>query len=361
VTGTLTDSSGGVLKDATIVAVNQNTQVAYTTKTNEAGVYTITSLPVGSYGLNAKLQGFRQFATSNVRLNAEDIRQVNVVMPVGELSETVNVSGAVEAVQTVGGSLSVVVDEKRIQELPLNGRDPLQLQLLLPGVVTGTGSNRTSPEAPISVHGIRGIANNYMLDGGDNNDPLMGVAAIVPNPDALEEFTVQTSNFNAEFGRNMGAVVNAVTKSGTNGFKGSVFEFVRNDAFDARSFFAAQKAKLDRNQFGASLGGPIIHDRTFFFGAYQGLRESAGTTHSIVVPTAAERTGDFSQSTQKPRNPLTGQLFAGNQILSNRFDPPAVKLMYIFAPLPTSRAERTSSTLPLLRTAISSCFASITT
>ena len=332
--GTATDTSGSVLPGVTVTLTNEGTGLQRTTVSDGGGRFNFPSLPVGSYGLNAKLQGFRQFATSNVRLNAEDIRQVNIVMPIGELSETINVSGAAESVQTVGGSLSAVVDEKRIQELPLNGRDPLQLQLLLPGVVTGTGSNRTSPEAPIAVHGIRGIANNYMLDGGDNNDPLMGVAAIVPNPDALEEFTVQTSNFSAEFGRNMGAVINAVTKSGTNRLHGSVFEFVRNDAFDARSFFATQKAKLTQNQFGASVGGPIIHDRTFFFGAYQGLRESVGTTHSIVVPTAAERAGDFSQSIQKPKDPLTGQLFAGNQILADRFDPAAVKLMNIFVPLP---------------------------
>src|SRR5712691_3254941 len=143
--GVVTDASGGVLTGVTFTLTNDGTGLQRTTVSDSGGRFNFPSLPVGSYGLNAKLQGFRQFATSNVRLNAEDIRQVNVVMPVGELSETVNVSGAVEAVQTVGGSLSAVVDEKRIQELPLNGRDPLQLQLLLPGVVTGTGSNRTSP------------------------------------------------------------------------------------------------------------------------------------------------------------------------------------------------------------------------
>ena len=332
--GAVTDTSGAVLPGVTVTLTNEGTGLQRTTVSDSGGRFNFPSLPVGSYGLNAKLEGFRQFATSNVRLNAEDIRQVDVVMPIGDLTETVNVSGAAESVQTVGGSLSTVVDEKRIQELPLNGRDPLQLQLLLPGAVTGTGSNRTSLESPIAFHGIRGIANNYMLDGGDNNDPLMGVAAIVPNPDALEEFTVQTSNFNAEFGRNMGAVVNAVSKSGTNSFHGSAFEFLRNDAVAARSFFALQKAKLNRNQFGATVGGPIFHDRTFFFGAYQGLRQSTGTLHSIVVPTAAERTGDFSQSIQKPKDPLTGQVFPDNQILANRFDPAAVKLMNIFVSLP---------------------------
>src|SRR5215472_13098438 len=153
--GTVTDTSGSVLPGVAITLTNEGTGLQRTTVSDGGGRFNFPSLPVGSYGLNAKLQGFRQFVTSNVRLNAEDIRQVDVVMPVGEVSETINVSGAAESVQTVGGSLSAVVDEKRIQELPLNGRDPLQLQLLLPGVVNGTGSNRTSPEAPIAVHGIR--------------------------------------------------------------------------------------------------------------------------------------------------------------------------------------------------------------
>ncbi len=338
--GTVLDDSGGVLPGVTITLTNQQTGRQRTTVSDTGGRFNFPSVPLGTYRLNATLEGFRVFATSDVKLSAEDIRQVNVVMSIGELAETVNVTGAASEVKTVGGQLSAVVDEKRIQELPLNGRDPLQLQLLLPGVVTGTGSNRTAQEAPIAVHGLRGIANNYMLDGGDNNDPLMGVAAIVPNPDGLEEFTVQTSNFNAEFGRNMGAVVNAVTKSGTNTFKGSAYEFVRNDAFDARSFFSAQKTELSRNQFGATFGGPIIHDRTFFFASYGGLRESAGVTHNIVVPTAAERTGDFSLSVQKPKDPNTGVVFSGNQIPAGRFDPAAVNLLNIFVPLPNQAAGK---------------------
>jgi len=338
--GTVQDDSGGVLPGVAITATNELTGVQRTTVSDGAGRFNLPSLAVGTYRLNAALQGFREFVASGVRLSAQDIRQINVVLAVGQITEAVTVTGAASEVKTVGGNLSAVVDEKRIQELPLNGRDPLQLQLLLPGVVQGTGSNRTSQEAPIAVHGLRGIANNYMLDGGDNNDPLMGVAAIVPNPDGLEEFTVQTSNFSAEFGRNMGAVVNAVTKSGTNRLKGSAFEFVRNDAFDARAFFATQKTELRRNQYGGTLGGPIVRDRTFFFASYGGLRETAGVTHNIVVPTQAERMGDFSQSIQKPRDPLTNQVFPGNQIPSNRFDPAAVNVLNIFIPLPNQPAGR---------------------
>ena len=333
--GVVQDESGGVVPGVTVTATNELTGLTRTTVSDSGGRFNFPSLLVGTYRVEAQLEGFRKFATANVRLSADDIRQVNVVMAVGEFSNAVTVSAVSTEVQTVGGGLSAVVDEQRIRELPLNGRNPMQLQLLLPGVVEGTGSNRSAQQAPISVHGLRGIANNYMLDGGDNNDPLMGVAAITPNPDALEEFAVQTSNFSAEYGRNMGAAINAVTKSGTNQFRGSGYEFVRNDAFDAKNFFATNKGKLRRNHFGATLGGPIVRDRAFFFGAYEGLRESTGVTQSnLIVPTDAERRGDFSQSVQKPRDPLTGVAFPGNQIPSNRFDPASVNILRLFVPLP---------------------------
>jgi outer membrane receptor protein involved in Fe transport len=333
--GVAQDSSGGALPGVTVTVTDELTGQQRTILSDEGGRFNFPRLLVGTYRLQATLDGFRQFVTANVRLDADDIRQVNVVMAIGEFSDVLTVTAAAMQVQTVGGSLSAIVDEKRISELPLNGRDPLQLQLLLPGVVVGNGSNRTNKEAAISVHGLRGISNNYMLDGGDNNDALMGVAAIIPNPDALEEFSVQTSNFSAEFGRNMGAVINAVTKAGTNTFKGSLYEFARNDAFDAKDFFAVEKGKLRRDHFGGTLGGPIVRAHTFFFAAYEGLREETGvTTSNLITPTAAERAGDFSQSAQKPRDPLTGQPFPGSQIPASRFDPAAVNFIRQLVPLP---------------------------
>jgi outer membrane receptor protein involved in Fe transport len=333
--GVVQDESGGMLPGVSVTITDQLTGAQRTTVSDDAGRFNFPRLLVGTYRLEASLEGFRQFVTANVRLNTDDIRQINVVLAIGTLSDVLTVTAAAMQVQTVGGNLSAIVDEKRISELPLNGRDPLQLQLLLPGVVTGNGSNRTSKEAAISVHGLRGTTNNYMLDGGDNNDQLMGVAAIIPNPDALEEFSVQTSNFSAEFGRNMGAAINAVTKAGTNTFKGSLYEFVRNDAFDAKDYFAVEKGKLERNHFGATLGGPVIRERTFFFAAYEGLREQTGVTRSnVIVPTAAERAGDFSQSVQKPRDPSTGLAFPGNQMPTNRFDPASMKFLEILVPLP---------------------------
>jgi Carboxypeptidase regulatory-like domain len=214
--GIVQDETSGVIPGVTVTAINELTGLERTTISDSGGRFNFPRLPVGTWRVEANVQGFRKFATSAFRLDVEDIRQVNVVMAVGTVNEGVTVSGTAATVETVGGTLSQIVDERPIRELPLNGRDPLQLQVLLPGVVQGNGITTMQQEGGISVHGLRGISNNYMLDSGDNNDALGGTAAIVQNPDALEEFTVQTSNFGAQYGRNMGAIINAVTKSGTN-------------------------------------------------------------------------------------------------------------------------------------------------
>jgi outer membrane receptor protein involved in Fe transport len=348
--GTVQDESGGVLPGVVVTSINERTGLARSTVSDSAGRFNVPRLPVGSYRVEAALQGFKKFATAPFELNVEDIRQVTVVMTVGTVEEGITVSGTASTVETVGGALSQLVDERRIQELPLNGRDPLQLQVLLPGVVQGTGNTTMQQQGGISVHGLRGISNNYMLDSGDNNDVLGGVAAIVPNPDALEEFTVQTSNFGAQYGRNMGAVINAVTKSGTNQFRGGLYEFLRNDALDAKQFFALQKSELKRNQFGGTVGGPVRRDRAFFFFAYQGLRERKGESRSnLVVPTALERSGDFSQSSQKPRDPLTGQPFPNNLIPRDRFDPAIVKFMDALVPQANSADGRHIYNAPITR------------
>jgi outer membrane receptor protein involved in Fe transport len=339
--GVVQDESGGVVPGATVTVINELTGLERTAISDDGGRFNVPRLPVGSYRVEAELQGFRKFVTPAFRLDVEDIRQVTVVMVVGALAEAMTVAGTAATVETVGGTLSQIVDERRIRELPLNGRDPLQLQVLLPGVVQGNGFTTMQQQGGISVHGLRGISNNYMLDSGDNNDVLGGVAAIVPNPDALEEFTVQTSNFGAQYGRNMGAIINAVTKSGTNQFRGGVYDFVRHDALDAKQFFALQKGELKRSQYGGTLGGPIRRDRAFFFFAYQGLNERKGESRSnLVVPTQAERSGDFSQSSQKPRDPLTGQPFPNNQIPLARFDPAIVKFMDALIPVPNSSGGR---------------------
>ena len=348
--GIVQDESGGVVPGATVTAFNELTGLERTTLSDAGGRFNVPRLPVGNYRVEVRVDGFRPFATAPFRLNVEDIRQVTAVMTIGALEEGVTVTGQAAVVETVGGTISEIVDERRIQELPLNGRDPLQLQLLLPGVVQGPSSTAMWQQPGISVNGLRGISNNYMLDSGDNNDVLGGTAAIVPNPDALEEFTVQTSNFSAEYGRNMGAVINAVTKSGTNSLRGSAYDFVRNDAMDSKQFFALEKGMLRRSQYGGTLGGPISRDRMFFFGAFEGLRLRQGEARSnLIVPTLLERSGDFSQSAVKPRDPLTGQRFPNDQIPRERLDPGIQNYLRELIPLPNAAGGRHIYNAPITK------------
>ena len=338
IVGVIEDRSGALVPGAEIRATNELTDLQWTTVSDEAGRFNLPRIPVGNYRVRVTKAGFRQFVSESFRLDADQSRRVVAVLDVGEMTESLTVTGAVTHVETVSGALREVVDEKRITELPLNGRNPVQLLLLVPGVVTGPASGSLSRNNGIAVNGARATATNYLLDGGDNNDPQEGVAAVNPNPDALEEFSVLTNNFSAEYGRNAGAVVNAITKSGGNQFHGSAFEFLRNDALDARSFFGISKSKLRRNQFGGTFGGPIVRNRAFVFGSYEGVRERRGNTVSnLFVPTEAERNGDFSASAQKPRDPATGQAFPDARIPSIRFDPASENFLKLLqVPLPNS-------------------------
>ncbi|HUQ94244.1 MAG TPA: carboxypeptidase regulatory-like domain-containing protein, partial [Bryobacteraceae bacterium] len=304
IVGVIQDKSGAIVPGASVTVTSELTGLKNTATADDAGRFRFPRLPVGSYRLEAVQQGFRQFVVEGIRLDSDQTRQADVSLEVGQVSESVNVSGAVALVETVGGTIKEIVDQRRMVDLPLNGRNPLQLQLLVAGAVPSTGTVSLGQNTAISVNGARGIANNYMLDGGDNNDPLTNTASLLPNPDALEEFSILTNNYSAEYGRNSGAVVNAITRAGTNQWHGGLYEFLRNDAFDSRNFFALQKSKLRRSQFGATLGGPVTipklyqgRDRTFFFLSFEGVRDRKGDTFSsLVVPTALERSGDFSQS-----------------------------------------------------------------
>jgi outer membrane receptor protein involved in Fe transport len=342
VMGTVRDASGGIIPAATVKASNVLTGLEWTTNSGPTGLFNFPRLPVGRYRVEVSNPGFRTFLSEEFRLEVDQNREINVTLNVGSTAESVTVSGAVSQVDTVAATIREVVDEKRITELPLNGRNPLQLVRLVPGAVSAPGATSLNRNDAIAVNGGRGTATNYMLDGGDNNDPQQNVGAVVPNPDALEEFSVLTNNFSAEYGRNSGAVVNAVTKSGTNQLHGSLWEFLRNDALDARSFFGLTKNRLRRNQFGGALGGPIVRNRAFFFGSYEGVRERTGAARSgLVLPTAAERTGDFSNSSQRPRDPLTNQPFPNAVIPPARFDPASVKFIEMLQiPLPNASGNR---------------------
>ena len=349
ITGSVQDSSGALVAGASVSAVQQQTNERFDANTDKEGRFSFPRLPVGDYRVEAAHQGFRRFVSEAIRLDADQTRQAAIVLQLGEASDSVQVTGAISLVETIGGAIRETVDEKRISELPLNGRNALQLQLLVPGAVpSAAAASDLGQSSAVSINGARGISNNYLLDGGDNNDPQLGTSALVPNPDALEEFSILTNNYSAEYGRGAGAVVNAITKAGTNRLRGSLWEFIRNDAFDARNYFSLVVPKLRRNQFGGSVGGPVMlphlyngRDRTFFFFSYEGLRQrAAGTVSNLVVPTEMERRGDFSQSTLKPVDPATKQPFPGGVIPATRFDPAAVNFLNIFIPLPNSSRGR---------------------
>lgn len=342
IVGVVQDGTGGVVTGAEVRAANELTGLQWTTTSSQTGRFSFPRLPVGQYRVEVTQGGFRKFVSESFRLDVDQNREITARLELGATSESVTVTGAVSQVDTVSATIREVVDHKRITELPLNGRNPLQLVLLVPGAVSGPGASSLNRNDAISVNGGRGTATNYMLDGGDNNDPQQNVGAVVPNPDALEEFSVLTNNFSAEYGRNSGGVVNAVTKSGTNEFHGALWEFLRNDALDARSFFGLSKSKLRRNQFGGAGGGPIVRNKAFFFGSYEGVRQRTGATRSnLVVPTGAERDGNFSSSAQKPRDPLTNQAFPNAMIPRSRFDPASIKFMEsLQVPLPNSSGNR---------------------
>ena len=341
ITGLVQDNTAAVIPAAQVRAINELTGLTLSAQSDEQGRFIFPQLPVGNYRVEVTREGFRPFRSESFRLDADATRQVIAKLELGQITEAITVGGTISQVETVGATIKEIVDERRITELPLNGRNALQLVRLVPGAVSSGGNNGLGQNDGISVNGARGTANNYLLDGGDNNDPQLNTAALIPNPDALEEFSVQTNNFSAEYGRNSGAIINAVTKSGTNEFHGSLYEFVRNDIMDARSFFAIQKGKLRRNQFGGSFGGPIIKNRTFFFGSYEGLRERVAATFSgLVVPTAAERSGNFTgRNILDPNN--ANQPFPGGIVPASRFDPASVNFLdKLQVPLPNSAGNR---------------------
>ncbi len=332
--GSVTDSSGAVVPGVNVTVTNQQTGLVRQTSSDENGNYLVSQLPIGVYSVQAESDGFKSFVQTDIRVQVDENRRVNIALEVGAITETVTVAAEVTQVETRSGALREVVDSERIVELPLNGRNPVELQYLVAGVGRRAGQGQGQNES-VSVNGSRTNSNNYILDGGDNHDPYFNTPAVYPSPDALEEFSIQTSSYSAELGRNAGAVMNAVTKSGTNQLHGALFHFIRNEKLNARNFFANEIPPFKRNQYGATLGGPIIRDRTFFFGSFQGTNErSAPGAVTAIVPTAAQRQGDFSGHNRQLRDPATGQLFPNNQIPTSRLYQPTQRFLDAQVPLP---------------------------
>jgi hypothetical protein len=309
--GTVKDPSGAVIPSATITAVQIGTQTAHTTRSDAGGYFEIPTLPVGHYSVDVSAKGFEHFAVKDVNVTIGHVIVINPTLQLGASTETVTVEANAVQVETTSTQLGAVVNDRAIIGLPLNTRDTYQLLQLQPGVSSQMGSSDTlfyGADNPgvVSVNGGRGRANNYMVNGGDGNDLFVNLPAIEPSPDAIEEFRVISDTFDAEYGRNSGSIVNVVTKSGTNQFHGDFYEFLRNNVLDARNFFDTSSSPEDfkQNQFGGTLGGPILKDRTFFFVSYEGRRIRQGISSGIVLlPTAAERSGDFSAGA-----PFTGSL-----------------------------------------------------
>jgi outer membrane receptor protein involved in Fe transport len=341
--GTVTDTSGAVLPGVSVTATNTLTNEAHTATTDLTGGYTFLQLAIGRYSVRAELAGFTSVSREGIALSLNRNARVDFSLAVGAQTETITVVRDAPLVDGRSNEMGTVIDERRIQELPLNGRNALSLVSLVPGAqqlqsdnVQGFESNR------VAFNGARPELSNFLLDGGDNTQTLRNYGNPVPNPDALEETRVISNNYSAEYGRSVGAIVNVVTKSGTNTLRGSAFEFFRNDGLNSKDAFAGASLKLDQHQFGATLGGPLVKDRTFFFVAYQGLRIQQQTAPtSTSVPTALERSGDFSQSILQGRpvaitDPLTGRPFPGNVIPADRISPIARAFLDQVVPLPNA-------------------------
>src|SRR6516165_11869544 len=270
--GVVSDPAGMVIAGAQVSITDTEKGQVHAAVSDSTGSYTIPNLPVGPYRLEVKAQGFKDYVQTGLVLQANNNIQVNAAMQVGSLTEKVEVTAAVNQVETKENSISVVIDSQRINELPLNGRQATQLILSLGAASYGdagdTGSKTFFSATRISVAGGQSNGTAYLLDGGDNTDAMSNVNLPFPFPDALQEFTVETSAVSSRFGIHPGATVTVVTKSGANAIHGNLFEYLRNYHMNARNFFAPHRDSLKRNQFGGTAGGKIIRDKLFFFGGY---------------------------------------------------------------------------------------------
>ena len=300
IVGTVTDSSGAVVPDANVLVTEVDQGTTFNTKTNSSGEYTATPLRVGRYNITVERAGFRKAVAGPVVVDIQSRPRLNITLQPGQVTETVVVKSQAPQLETTTSELGQVIDSRQATTLPLNGRNFAQLAQLAAGVAPSEPGSRTDTSFGFSSNGARALQNNFLLDGIDNNanlgDVLNGSAYVIqPSVDAIAEFKVETNSYSAEFGRGNGAIMNAVIKSGTNDWHGSAYEFFRNDHLDARNpFDFAGKQVYQQNQFGATFGGPIIKNRTFFFVDYEGLRIRQALPQLLLIPSQAELNGDFS-------------------------------------------------------------------
>ena len=368
VTGTILgiarDSSSAALSNVKVTVSNVGTNFTRSTFTDLAGEYRFQALPVGTYTVEAELSGFQTFAAANIILDVDQQRRVDIPMQVGNLQQRVEISAAAVQVETTNTQLGTVIDEKTILNLPLNGRSYIDLLSIQAGVAPESAATGL-----ISVNGQREASNAFLVNGGDVSEGRTMGAGVIPNLDSVAEFRLITNTFDAEYGRFSGAVMNAITKSGTNGFHGSAFEFLRNSDMDARGFFDPAVTVLKRNQFGYAVGGPAIKNKVFWFTDYQGTRQRQGSSGSLSqLPSVAERGGVFSPSdlsgvvsgpywaqvlsqrlgytvtaNEPYSTPTCGStaacVFPGGTIPTSAFSPISANLLKNFIPLPNAGAN----------------------
>ncbi|MDE3178842.1 MAG: carboxypeptidase regulatory-like domain-containing protein, partial [Acidobacteriota bacterium] len=375
ITGTVKDPSGAVIPGATVNLINQGTNFKLTATTDSSGGYTFTPIHIGTYTVEASFRGFQQAVHKDVLVQVTEHVDVSFTLQPGAVTQTVEVTAAPPLLQTGSASTGQIVGQRSVNNLPLNGRNYTFLAQLAAGVTTGGQEGRgLNATGTFSANGVRPAQNNYLLDGMDDNADLVDFLnstsyVMKPPVDSIQEFKVQTSNYSAEFGRAGGAILNATTKSGANQVHGDAWEFIRNSGLDARNFFERSRGEFRQNQFGATLGGPVViphiyngHNKTFFFLDYEGTRVRQATPYTRSVPTAEERASGFTdfseliadQTSGKPQTDALGrsfplgtifdpattqqigpgtfirQPFANNQIPVNRINPNVVKLLSLY-------------------------------
>jgi hypothetical protein len=341
--GTITDPTGAVVQNAKVAAQQIETGFTRAVTTDRMGAYVVLELPVGHYQVKIEAQGFQTYLRQGISLDVNEMAIVNVQLPVGADKEKIEVMADAQLIQNTVTSLGSPVLEREIVDLPLNGRNFSQLGVLQTGVVPLTpgladaGGSLRDGQA-YAVDGQRPESNNFLIDGANNFNSVDAGFVLRPPVDAISEFRILSHNADAEFGHSSGSTTNIVTRSGSNSFHGTAWEFLRNDIFDATNYFAQQVEPLKQNQFGGTFGGPIRHEKTFFFGYYEGFRNRQGETRTATVPSLLERQGDFSQSANPQTGQvdplifeLTGQPFPGNKL---PFIDPIAQNLLPFFPLP---------------------------
>lgn len=346
--GIVRDSSGAVLPNVDVTAENAGTSFTRTVKTDGEGGYFFTNLPIGSYQLRIKAPGFENFVQTGITLVVNQNARVDASLTVGASSQTVQVDAQASDIDTHTSTIGELVSRERIQELPLNGRNALTLAAVVPGVTNiinpPTVQTQSRGGAGITVAGGRDTQNEFRFDGTSWKNITQNTSLNLPNPDALQEFQILTSSPSSEYGRNSGGIFVAVTRAGTNQFHGALYDYLRNTALNARNYFTRppqQKPTLKQNQFGGTLGGPVVRDKLFFFVAYQGTRiRESQILSPAFIPTAAQRNGSFGASTVL-RDPIHGGFYPGGQINPTDIDPVANRLLSQFIPTSISGSGNT--------------------